>query len=341
MAWVTFTGSTPQDNAHIYYSATGYDFTALFFIPTVFPEDPFYELHHVDWHLNIADSGEVTVVDETGDYHNPEHVGPSVFPQYGNDRYSWYVEVDAWYKHHDYELWIHIPATSGTLHFWYGELAKAHDPTPTHASGPGIDFSDCLMSWVNDGGPDDYDVYIGPAVDDLVLMQEGYASTSRMTSALELEELFDRSPIEGTVYWRIDSNYAGGYTIEGDVWSFDPRPGVVTNPTPSDTATGQTLSQVLTWEGAVGADTYSVYAGDSGLVSLGDPISGVEWSEVGWGHDTTYTWRVDSTNQFGTTEGDEWTFTTLALRPPSWLWPESGYVVAASKFAIHYTKMGG
>jgi len=33
-------------------------------------------------------------------------------------------------------------------------------------------------------------------------------------------------------------------------------------------------------------------------------------------YDTTYYWRVDATNEYGTTTGDEWSFTTLAFDPP-------------------------
>ena len=36
-----------------------------------------------------------------------------------------------------------------------------------------------------------------------------------------------------------------------------------------------------------------------------------------FGYNTVYTWRVDSTNQFGTTTGDAWTFTSVAEDPPT------------------------
>ena len=36
-----------------------------------------------------------------------------------------------------------------------------------------------------------------------------------------------------------------------------------------------------------------------------------------FGYNTIYTWRVDSTNQFGTTSGDSWTFTSVPEDPPS------------------------
>jgi hypothetical protein len=39
-----------------------------------------------------------------------------------------------------------------------------------------------------------------------------------------------------------------------------------------------------------------------------------------YGYNTTYTWRVDSVNEFGTTTGDEWTLTTIPFDPPMSIW---------------------
>jgi hypothetical protein len=39
-----------------------------------------------------------------------------------------------------------------------------------------------------------------------------------------------------------------------------------------------------------------------------------------YGYNATYTWRVDSVNQFGTTTGDTWTFTSVNFDPPLASW---------------------
>lgn len=35
-------------------------------------------------------------------------------------------------------------------------------------------------------------------------------------------------------------------------------------------------------------------------------------------YNKTYEWRVDATNEYGTTTGDTWNFGTIVLDPPSW-----------------------
>lgn len=69
------------------------------------------------------------------------------------------------------------------------------------------------------------------------------------------------------------------------------------------------------------AETYRVYWGaDPGNLTLIEggiseleipmPIEGI------LDYYTSYYWRVDATNEYGTTEGDVWGFTTIRFRPP-------------------------
>jgi hypothetical protein len=67
------------------------------------------------------------------------------------------------------------------------------------------------------------------------------------------------------------------------------------------------------------AETYDVYFGtESGNLSLlASDVSNTQLAVVGpFEYDTTYYWRVDATNEYGTTTGDEWSFTTLSFDPP-------------------------
>ena len=69
------------------------------------------------------------------------------------------------------------------------------------------------------------------------------------------------------------------------------------------------------------AETYSIYFGTtSGNLSLIQ--SGLEATEVAvpdlpLEYNTTYYWRVDATNEYYTTTGDEWSFTTIVFDPPA------------------------
>ncbi len=43
-------------------------------------------------------------------------------------------------------------------------------------------------------------------------------------------------------------------------------------------------------------------------------------NDIIWGYNTPYSWRVDSVNQFGTTTGDTWGFTSITFDPPIATW---------------------
>jgi len=102
-------------------------------------------------------------------------------------------------------------------------------------------------------------------------------------------------------------------------------PAKAKNPTPTDANSAVTLDQdTIVWEDGGGADTYDVYygttSGDLILVSSAQ----TETSFTVWGmadgspydYEVTRYWRIDSTNDVGTTTGDEWSFTTITFDPP-------------------------
>ena len=66
------------------------------------------------------------------------------------------------------------------------------------------------------------------------------------------------------------------------------------------------------------AETYDIYFGPTGDLSLiSFDQSGLS-VEVPYALDYNieYSWRVDSTNEFGTTTGDTWSFTSIVFAPP-------------------------
>lgn len=103
-----------------------------------------------------------------------------------------------------------------------------------------------------------------------------------------------------------------------ETWGNPLIPGKPTNPSPTDTASSITLDETpLSWDASVGgpADTYKVYFRESGddWELVGVAQAGVSWT-IDFGilaYRTTYEWRIDATNDTGTTTGDTWTFDTI------------------------------
>ncbi len=98
------------------------------------------------------------------------------------------------------------------------------------------------------------------------------------------------------------------------------------NPSPTDANASVTLDQAtITWDDGGGADTFNVYYGtDSGSLPLvSSAQAGTTFTVTGITDGAPYAylsvryWRIDSTNGDGTTEGDEWSFTTIRLDPPT------------------------
>lgn len=148
--------------------------------------------------------------------------------------YSWYVEAYA-------SNGTTVIATAPTWTFTVesGPPSKPTTPTPAN-NATEVDFSGFTLSWVDGGGADTYDVYIGPS-GSLVKVSSSQAGTSYVTNIAEV-------PYNQVIYWRIDAINEVG-TTEGDTWNFDARPGKPTNPTPTNTGTGIKLSlATLTWE---------------------------------------------------------------------------------------------
>ncbi len=112
------------------------------------------------------------------------------------------------------------------------------------------------------------------------------------------------------------------FTTVSDNGNGNDPPGKVTNPSPSHTATGVTLDEPeLSWTTGADTDTFNIYFGESGsvvLVASGQDVLDENWAiDFGTlGYGIPYEWRVDSINEFGTTTGDTWTFTTLTFAPP-------------------------
>ncbi len=107
-----------------------------------------------------------------------------------------------------------------------------------------------------------------------------------------------------------------------ETWGDPIIPGKPTNPSPTDTGTGITLDETpLSWDASdPAADTYEVYFRESGdsWSLVGTAQAGVEWT-IDFGtlaYGITYEWRIDATNDTGTTTGDTWSFDTIDFDQP-------------------------
>ncbi len=96
-------------------------------------------------------------------------------------------------------------------------------------------------------------------------------------------------------------------------------------PSPTNANTSVTLDQTtLGWADGGGADTFDVYYGtvSGSLTLVSSAQAGTSFTVTGitdgspFAYLSTRYWRIDSTNAFGTTTGDEWSFITIRLIPP-------------------------
>lgn len=96
-------------------------------------------------------------------------------------------------------------------------------------------------------------------------------------------------------------------------------PGKPTNPSPSDAVSDITLDESpLSWDASSpAADTYEIYFREQGgsWDLIGVAQAGVSYV-LNFGYidySKTYEWRIDATNEAGTTTGDTWTFDSIVF----------------------------
>ncbi|TET36992.1 MAG: hypothetical protein E3J72_07375 [Planctomycetota bacterium] len=100
-----------------------------------------------------------------------------------------------------------------------------------------------------------------------------------------------------------------------------PSPAKAGNPSPADASTDASINTDLTWNTAAMADSYDVYFGtvESSVTNATSASpefkgnqTGTAYTPGALAYSTTYYWRLDSKNTYGTAKGDVWSFTTRA-----------------------------
>jgi hypothetical protein len=115
---------------------------------------------------------------------------------------------------------------------------------------------------------------------------------------------------------------AYGYTDIGGTISGSPPPQAV-NPVPADLAINVPANQQLSWSPIAEADWYIVYFGTSSPGTYQGCQSATTFNPGVLSTGTTYFWRINPYNAFGTTTGNVWKFTTAAGPPGSLVWAKS------------------
>jgi hypothetical protein len=144
-------------------------------------------------------------------------------------------------------------------------------------------------------------------------------------------------------FWRVDTVNSQG-TTTGIEWSFTvgSLPGIPGNPSPAVDQVVDRVFQKLDWADVSGATSYRVFAWPATGTAPATPTSVVAKSEflqpAIYNASTTYSWRIEAVNVFGTTVGPTWTFTTTdqlaSAKSIGWKFHyASGSIMAASDVA--------
>jgi len=90
-------------------------------------------------------------------------------------------------------------------------------------------------------------------------------------------------------------------------------PGQASNPSPADGLTEIFIYDDLSWTAGSGASFHNVYFGTSNPPAFQGNQQGTSFDTGKMNGDTTYYWRIDELNSYGTTTGTVWSFTTASV----------------------------
>jgi len=207
------------------------------------------------------------------------------------------------------------PATGSNAKICFIEITPQIVEAPEQATNPSPADSatdvaiDADLSWTADANATSHDVYFG-------------TSSPGTSQGNQTATTFDTGTMDNdtTYYWRIDEINGEG-TTTGTVWSFTTivaAPGAASSPSPSNSATGVSITADLSWTAGSGATSSDVYFGtdstpDSGELQGNQTATTFDAGTMA--NDTTYYWRIDEVNAGGTTLGTLWSFTTIVAAP--------------------------
>ncbi|MHC4739543.1 MAG: DNRLRE domain-containing protein, partial [Planctomycetota bacterium] len=181
---------------------------------------------------------------------------------------------------------------------------QASSPSPGN-SATGVSIT-ADLSWTAGSGATSHDVYFGTT-------SPGASQGNQTATTFDTGTMTNNT----TYYWRIDQVNAQG-TTTGDVWSFTTivaAPSQATSPSPSNSATGVSITADLSWTAGSGATSHDVYFGTASPGAFQGNQAAATFNTGTMPNDTTHYWRIDEVNAGGTTTGTVWTFTTIVAAP--------------------------
>jgi GH18 family chitinase len=194
--------------------------------------------------------------------------------------------------------------------------APPSTPTPSSPSNGAVGVStNPTLSWNASAGATSYQLQVSTSSSftTTVVNQSGITATSYAVSGLSYST---------TYYWRVNATNAGGTSSYSITWNFTtaappPSPSAPTLSSPSNGATGVSLSPTLSWNASSGATSYqlqvSTSSGFTTTVVNQSGITTTSYTASGLSGSTTYYWRVNATNGGGTSAySTAWSFTTAA-----------------------------
>ncbi|MHC4663128.1 MAG: phage tail protein [Planctomycetota bacterium] len=180
--------------------------------------------------------------------------------------------------------------------------AQAANPSP--ANGAAAISLNPTLTWDTVADATTYEVYFGITNSPIPSVSNQASVNYTPTGPLAADTTF---------YWRIDTVNDFG-TTPGTEWWFrtGAAPGAVTNLSPPDGNTSFLLNDDIFWNSVADATSYDVYFGTVTSPPFAVNQTGNTYDPGLLSVDTTYYWRIDAVNAYGTTPGTEWWFRTGA-----------------------------
>ena len=190
-----------------------------------------------------------------------------------------------------------------------------------------------------------HDVYLGTNYDSVA---DANHSSAEFKGTMDTNSYDPTLSGSTTYYWAIDevNDTHPDSPWLGCVWSFTTAaagggaPGKATNPSPADDATGVDTNADLGWTAGPNATSHDVYFGTDSTpdeTEFKGNQAGTTYEPGTMDANTTYYWRIDEKNQYGTTTGDVWNFTTAGGGTGSGATPVAEFrVIPTSGWDIYY-----
>ena len=170
------------------------------------------------------------------------------------------------------------------------------------------------LSWNASTGATSYEVQVSAVSNFSTTVYDASGITSTSTSVSGLAN-------STTYYWRVNATNSAGTSAWSSVWSFTTASSSGTAPaapvlsSPANGATNVSRTPTLVWNASTGATSYRVQVStSSSFTTLTQDISGITTTSVTLsqlGSRTTYYWRVNATNAYGTSAWSSvWHFRT-------------------------------